>query len=191
MLIKSVLHYTTGCLLIFSLSTTLLYGQAELPRLFQEKLQDMQIDIAIPVENTFKRKRSRKQDFFQADYVLRAKRSKVEIHYSLIPTENAENLVPQVSYTITLANLARNEEDQADIAVHQMEAVALEEQFNADWGSIAYFHPKPQIGRYQHGKLLALFKAGQGMVYVLFLFDQGNEETIESLSQAVRFTTIY
>ncbi len=165
-------------------------AQHKLPDRFQGQLDKMQIDIAIPTEHSFKAKKVKSQEFWSADYVLRSKKSKVEIHYSLIPSEVADQLVPQVFTTTTLANLARNEEKYSDIAFHKIPGNVLSGTFNADWGAIAYFRPKYKISRFQYGKLLSLYKANRGFVQVLFLFDSGEEDIIDNLSDAVRFTLL-
>lgn len=190
--VKSILKLTLPFwLILFVLLLHLeVSAQHKLPNKFQGQLDKMQLDIAIPTENSFKVKKAKSQEFWSADYILRSKKSKVEIHYSLITSEVAEQLVPQVFTTTTLANLARNEEEYSDIAFHKIPGAVLSGNFNADWGAIAYFRPKQQISRFQYGKLLSLYKANRGIVQVLFLFNPGGEDTVDNLSNAVRFALL-
>jgi hypothetical protein len=110
--------------------------------------------------------------------------SNCNFRHTLFPDH--QFLVPNVQTTSTLASIASNEEIYATIAIHKIKEEDLSAAFNADWGSLFYFQPKRSFSRFRYGKLLSLYKIGKGMIYVLFLFDEADED-LENQFYTVRF----
>lgn len=186
MLTNSV-KFCFAFLLLFGVSLTITYGQTNLLFDFHTKIQEVGLDIAMPVEGSFRERKARRQIYFSPDYILHSKKQKVEIQYLVINASPHQTIVPQVHIITTLSNLAQNEEDHSTIAIHDIETQTLHNDFNADWGAIAFFQPKQSISKYKHAKLLSLFKAEKGMAYVLILFNEGNEHQVGALSKGIRF----
>ena len=60
------------------------------------------------------------------------------------------------------------------------------EDFNADWGKVFFFTPKPGFTRKSHCRLLALHKEGKGTAYIFFLFEEP-DEVLDHRFLALRF----
>ena len=162
-------------------------GAQKLPVSFVASLNQMDLLMAIPTEQRYRSRPVRINEWFTADYILRfRKKKKVEIQYALIPEAKLKNLIPQVHTFRTVTHLGTNEEEYSTIAVHQVSETDLIKNFNADWAKVTYFQPKRSFSRYQHCKMLSMYKSGKGMAYVLFLFNEPNEE-IEQQFYALRF----
>lgn len=162
-------------------------GQSNLPEKIEEKLEKLNLLISIPTEGKYKPKRVKATEFFKPDYAIRSKKKKIEILYSIINESDYNQFVPNIHATTTISNLAANEDARSLIAVHQMPEEIMLESFNADWAKVIYFQPKRSISLLDFGKLLCLYKSGKGMIYVLFLFNQGSEDEVEQQFEAVRF----
>lgn len=174
-------------LVLFGSATFTANAQQDFPQAFRTTLEAMDIDIAIPVERSYRNKRVRRNVFFQYDYAIRSKRKKVEIQYALTPSDQLSSFIPSIYTTTITTSIASNLEHRATIAVHEIETTELSEVFNADWGRITYFQPKRSFSKYQYGKLLSLYKSGKGMISILFLFNAGQEEEVERLSLPAKF----
>jgi len=173
--------------LFFLGNSNFLKAQTKLPIAFSELLEQMKLDIAIPVERTYKNKRIKRNEFFNPDHIIRARRRRVEIQYKAFPKEIHPHLIPHIRHTMTVTSIASNFEKSATVAVHKISKEDLANSYKADWGSISYFQPKRSFSKYQHGKLLSLFKEDQGMICILFLFDEGEEPEVDRQVLAARF----
>ncbi|MFT7605063.1 MAG: hypothetical protein ACI8VT_002656 [Saprospiraceae bacterium] len=163
------------------------FSQVKFSESFAATLNQMDLDIAIPVERSYRNKQVQKKSFFNSALTIRSRKKKIEIQYALFPDH--QFLVPNVQTTSTLASLASNEEIYATIAIHKIKEEDLSEAFNADWGSLVYFQPKRSFSRFRYGKLLSLYKKGRGLIYVLFLFDEADED-LENQFYSVRFRDV-
>ncbi len=164
-----------------------LNAQIKLPVLFIESLEQMKLDIAIPVERTYKNKRIKRNEFFNPDHIIRARRHRVEIQYAIFPKDSHPHLIPHIRHSMTVTSLTSNQDQLRTIAVHKISKEDLSNSYNADWGSISFFQPKRAFSKYQHGKLLSLYKEDRGMICILFLFDEGEEEEVDRQIMAAKF----
>jgi len=55
----------------------------------------------------------------------------------------------------------------------------LEDLYHADWGMMHFFKPKAGFSRYEHCKMLTLYKEEVGTIFVLYLFDNVRNEALE------------
>ena len=163
-------------LLILLLFSNALLAQMELPDSFIDELAKSSLEINIPLENRYKDIKIKENNFRTYDLALWSKKEKLEIRYAIdsFETDTILNQIPHVECMKVISNVATNS-DEAAISVHSMSNKELLEEFNADWGAVAYFQPKPEFGEYKHCKMLALFKEGKASAYVFFLFDEASE----------------
>ncbi len=150
----------------------------QLPLSFQKTLEKMDLILSLPIENNYKIKKRSTSEFFKADYILKSRKRKVEIQYLLL-IDTTEKIIPSIHASTIVSTLAQNKEAYSTIAVHKIDNTILLESLHADWGAISFFQPKRSVSKYKHAKLVSLYKTGKGMVYVLFLFDEGAEEEID------------
>jgi len=164
-----------------------IFAQLDLPTTFVEKMKTATLEINVPLENRYKDISVKKNDFQKYDLAIWSKKEKLEIRYSIEPflTDTPLNSIPHLQCMKVITNVATNDEDVA-VSVHSMSQKELLEEFNADWGAVAYFQPKPEFGNYKHCKMLALFKEGKATAYVFFLFDKASE-VVDQRFYALRF----
>ncbi len=163
------------------------FAQLDLPTTFVEKMEAATLEINVPLENRYKDIAIKKNDFQQYDLAIWSKKEKLEIRYSIEPflTDTPLNTIPHLQCMKVISNVATNDQD-AVVSVHNMSQKELSEEFNADWGAVAYFQPKPEFGDYEHCKMLALFKEGKATAYVFFLFNKASE-LVDQRFYALRF----
>lgn len=154
---------------------------------FLAKMDAVGISLSTPVDTDYKDIAVLKKVFQTYDFAIKSKKEKLEIRYFIEAYDEADPTfaVPHLRFTRFLMNLGSNEEEHI-MAVHDVDVRDLEEEFQADWGKITFFRPKKSFSSATHCKLLSLFKEGQGMVYVLFLFDEVSED-LDRRFYAVQF----
>lgn len=162
-------------LLLFLAFSNLSAQKIEYPEDFLAKMEAVGIQLSTPVDSDYKDVYVLKRAFQSYDFAIKSRKEKLEIRYYLeVFNENDPTFsMPHLRFSRFLMNLAANEEDSI-ISVHDTEKEDLEE-FQADWGKIAFFRPKDTFTSSTHCKLLSLFKENQGMAYVLFLFNEPTE----------------
>lgn len=142
---------------------------------FLAALDAAQIDYFEPVEQQFRSIRNTANDFFPYEWAIRKKKSKLEIRYTILPSEsNALDDIPHLKCLTTASHLASNEEHSV-LSVHHFPPKQLREVYRADWGGIVYFQPKTAFSTRDHCKMLALYAEGKGMALIFFLFDDPEE----------------
>ncbi len=176
-------------LLLCCLCTVVAKGQVECPADFKRLLQGAQIDFFEPVEGAYKGIALPRHHFQPCDFAIRSRKEQLEIRYLIVPFQNeASNPVaqaPHVHCMRLVSHLASNDE-QAVITILSIDEAELRETFNADWGKLFFFQPKPGFSERSHCKLLALHAEGKGTALVFFLFDQPSKE-LDNRHVALRF----
>ncbi len=166
---KNILSFIS-ILIFFSVSIN---AQVKLSDDFQEKMETMQLEFLQPLEARYKKTRTKKNIILKSDFAIKAKKADMEIQFALKP-EAIPNQFPHMQATSMAVSIATNEQD-TKMVMHEMSKKDLTE-YNADWGLITFFTPKDLFSTKKHCKMLSLYKEGEGMVYVLFLFDEATEE---------------
>lgn len=149
-------------------------AQIDLPPRFSQKLDLCQVQLATPLEHLYKTKKAESNPIMPYDFAMYSKKEKLEIRYHIIPfsdSTNIENDLPQMHLMRTMTNVASNDEE-AVTTVHSISEQQLKEDFNADWGVIAFFPPKASFSNFKNCKLLCLFKENKGIAFVYYLFDE-------------------
>jgi len=170
------------------LSIPYLFGQKiKYSKSMLHKMEQTEIDIFEPTEGKYTSKRPQRNDYQKIDHQVYSKEDKIEIRYTIIPYEenNRKTQVPHIEFMRVISSIAPNEED-TPVTVHTMPPIDLSKHFNADWGSIAYFKPKPSFANYQHCRFLSLYGDKRGMIHVFFLFNEPSP-ILDDRIYAVRF----
>ncbi len=151
------------------------------------KMEDIEIDIFEPLEGKYKSKRSTQNDYQQIDHTIYSKKEGLEIRYAILPARKTDpsTQVPHVEFMRVISSIAPNEEE-TPVTVHTIPKSILSKQFNADWGSIAYFKPKPSFSDQQHCRLLSLFSEDRGTIHIFYLFDEPSKH-LDTRFYSVRF----
>jgi hypothetical protein len=176
------LIFLTGS--VFSLR---LSAQVELSAGVQQKLDEARIEFLEPLEATYKDIRMVRNDYLDYDFAIRSRREQIEIRFLIEPLKESNPVAyaPHVRTVRMLMHLARND-DAFVMSGIDVRETDLQEQFNADWGKIFFFTPKEGFSRYKECKMVALFREGQGMAYVFFLFDKPSR-ALDNRFYALRF----
>lgn len=175
-------------LLLFGLTTTLAFAQkVEYTATFLEKLAIIDATISTPLDSDYKNTQVLKDAFQNYDFAIKSRKEKLEIRYFIEAIEEDQRpfFHPHLRFTRFLMHLAGNGENSI-LALHDVSESDLQNEFQADWGKVAFFQPKEGFRSAVHCKLLCLYKAGKGMVYVLFLFDKPSEG-LDSRFYAIQF----
>lgn len=179
-------------LILFSLLSTTFYGQKiKQSKSFLQKLEQTQLDIFTPVEGKYKSVRPTKNPYQNADHIVLSKKEDLEIRYAIIPFSESDQQtqMPRVDFMRVVSSTATNDDrEDAVVSIHQVEETDLKENYNADWGNIAYFQPKSRFSDRKHCRLLTLYSEGRGIVHVFFLFDEPSQ-FLDNRLHALRFET--
>jgi len=154
-----------------------------------EKLAATEIDLFEPLEGKYKSRYSLKNDYQKIDHTIYSKKEKLEIRYTIIPysENNPATQIPHVAFMNVISSIAPNEED-VTVTVHTIPEVELHNQFNADWGSVAYFQPKPKFSKAKHCRLLTLYGDKRGTIHIFYLFDEP-DTALDNRFYGMRFKT--
>ena len=172
------------------LTTSFAQKKIKYSKAFLKKLEQIQIDIFTPTEGKYKSTRPTKNDYQTIDHVIFSKKEAIEIRYAIIPFEanKPTTQIPHVDFMRVVMSTATNEDEEALVSVHALEDQDLKANFNADWGSMAYFQPKTRFSKYKHCRLVSLYSEGLGMVYTFFLFDEPSR-FLDNRLHSLRFKT--
>jgi len=81
---------------------------------------------------------------------------------------------------VKATHFASNLED-SNIAMHSLEPTYMQATYAADWGAVYYFQPKPVLSHYEQCQMVVLEKAGRGIFYTLYFFNDFSEEVEEMI----------
>lgn len=157
-------------------------GQVQLSEEVKERLAEAGCVFYQPVENTFKLLKHKQNSIQEYDFALKHRATKTEVRYWVIPASesNAERF-PHMHFSNRVITMAENgdEENERPISIIQINETDLKDEYQADWGAIAFFKPKKAFANYRHCKVTALFKEGKGYIYYIQLFDEANTKLNE------------
>ena len=151
----------------------LLHGQVDLTDHFSTLLDRAGLTFVEPLEARYKDIRLAGNDYADCQFAIRSRKEKLEIRYLVYPYQEEDPLsfAPHVRAMRLLVSLATNQQESIMRGMEVAKA-DLEEQFQADWGKVFFFTPKPGFTSWQQCKMLALHREGQGTAFVFFLFDK-------------------
>lgn len=156
---------------------------------FNTILDEMELSLLYPVEANYNSVAVIENTVQPYDFAIWSRKEKLEIRYFLEPYQEADKTfeTPHIRASRLLLNLAANDEESI-ITGHAIKESELKEQFQADWGKVFYFRPKSSFSPLGNCKMLALFREGQGMAYVFFLFRKPTVE-LEKRFYAIQFNS--
>ena len=176
-------------LFYFIFITTFLFSQKiEYPPLFYNLLEKVEAEYFEPVDAGYRDYEPHKNKYLNSHFAIRSNKEKMDIRYFIIPwnddNPNASN--PNIRTFTTLTNVATNSDD-AIISAIQPTKESLLKEFNADWGMTYFFQPKDIFSDREHCRMIALCKEGKGTVFIFYLFDDVNNEALDTRYLAFRF----
>lgn len=138
---------------------------------FSNLLEQGRLDYLTPTDAGYREINTGKNSFQHCDFAIVSRQEKMEIRFLIEPVLDTNAVLnPQVRTMGLVAHLATNDET-ARIAVHHLSGAP----YGADGVRAFFFQPKPDFGgEWQHCKMLALFKEGQGMAFVFYLFNEAD-----------------
>lgn len=168
----------TGFLMLpLLVAANVLLAQLRLPAAFEKLLETTGLDFFQPLDGRYFAQTYLKNEFLNADYIIRSRKEKLEIRYNLFPDDpgSESDDFPHIRSIQMATHLASNDDDSIVTAVSLGERDLGEDRFNADWGKLFYFRPKIGFSTRGHCQMLALYKEGKGMAFVFYLFDEAGE----------------
>ncbi len=175
---------------VLASTVSLLSAQSDLPGNFQARLDQAGLSFIYPVDAGYKHRKNASSPYMESHYTIRSRKEKMEIRYHIQPYDENDPTAdyPHINASRMLMHLASNNEDLVMSGINLSEA-SLKEDYHADWGKLFNFQPKFGFSHYQHCQMLALFREGKGMAYVLFLFDKAGP-ALEYRKQALEFVEV-
>lgn len=175
---------------LFITGPLLLHSQIKFSPELTKELSRTGLEIIQPLEARYRTIRLPDNRYMECDYGIWSRKEKLEIRYAIEPVSpnSRTALIPHVKGFTMATHLATNDEE-AVISKLSLSPENLEEDFNADFGEVYIFRPKPAFSSKLHCQMLVLYKEGKGMVYVFFLFDDPNNSALDYRFQAVRFNS--
>jgi hypothetical protein len=164
---KSIVILLFACIFHFNS----LHAQIATEDIVLLKLAEMQLQWLAPTDAGFKMLSTKKHSFQATDWAIRSRKEGLEIRYLLDPEVLPTTyLSPKVHATRLALHLATNNEDYV-IAEHDIDENSLTNQYHADWGRRYFFKPKDLFSHKANAEIIALYKEGKGLAYIIFLFD--------------------
>ena len=176
-------------LAVLLVNITATFAQIKMDASFEQIIKDFHLSFNEPTENSYKTVKLSKNNIFNCDFSIKAKKGDLEIRYAVYKLDKEENKVafPHIISMNTVNHIASNHLD-SDIVVQYITDEDLKSNFKADWAATFYFNPKHQFSKKKNCKMLALYKEGIGLVYVFFLF---NKSSIELDNQFYSLSFVY
>lgn len=155
---------------------------------FLELVNQANLEFFEPIEAGYRAVHVQDNEFQQYDFGIRSGKEKLEIRYFILPwnENNPYSTQPNITAFRAVTNAATNA-DEAVISAIQPAKETLEKDFNADWGMVYFFQPKPGFANSPFCRMVALAKEGQATVLVFYLFDDPGNAALDTRYLAVRF----
>lgn len=172
----SCLQRLCFCLLLMTavmLPDLLTAQRVDLSDDFSDLLAEVNAQLVLPVEADYKDIRPLKNRWMSYDFSIRSRRERLEIRYKILPFEKEHRTfyAPHVKAMQVMMQVATNS-DEAVVSTLSLSEKALKEEFRADWGKLFTFQPKEEFSPKQTCQMISLFREGQGMVFLFFLFNK-------------------
>ena len=174
------------CALFFAIGS--FSQKIEYPPHFHQLLNQVEAEFFEPLDAGYRDYQPLENEFFNSHFAIRSNREKMDIRYFIVPwnDENPNASNPNIRTFVTLTNVATNAEEAVISAIQPTKETLLKE-FNADWGMTYFFQPKDVFSEREHCRMIALCKEGKGTVFIFYLFDNTNNEALDTRYLALRF----
>lgn len=162
------------------------FAQESLPLEHQLRLAQQELEWHEP-EVPY-RIRTHSSISFQAyDFAASFRKEKLEIRYFFVPDDDSDAvLIPHLRVPRMAMHLASNEEDSY-LSAHEIEPGLLDSIYQADWGMMFFFQPKPLFSSAKDCQMVAVYREGVGLLYAFLLFNEP-PATLPERAQLIRFT---
>lgn len=181
-----IIFLSVLCFCCLSLS-----GQTlELSESCRELSEKTSFEIYLPTESAdYKSLNVIKNPYQTYQASIFSRKEDLEIRYAFLPfNEKKPDLsMPNIQLTRTVTSIASNEEDSI-LSFHEMSRAHLED-FGADWGQVVFLRPKSGFSTEPLCKVVSLYKENKGTVLLFYLFDDADNESLDTRLFAGRFTT--
>ncbi len=159
-----------------------------LPAEFTELLDRANLLFFEPLEAGYSVVRLPTNEYQNCQFAIQSGRERLQIRYFILPWDEKipETVQPHLTTFRALTSIATNADD-ALISAIQPERESLLRDFNADWGMVYIFKPKPGFSERNFCKMVAICKEGKGTAFVFYLFDNPNNEAPDARYFALRF----
>lgn len=158
--------------ILLVLLSTSVEAQFKFTKSFQEELSAMNAEVLLPLDAGYRSVRLASNWVQDCDWAIRSKRERLEIRYLVTPLREGGPGMdhPDLAAHRLALHLCSNEDDAQfsarDLTEHERETL-----FNADWGRVYIFPPKPEFAPHAYCKMIALHRRDRGLVYIFNLFD--------------------
>ncbi|MGK0363729.1 MAG: hypothetical protein ACI85O_000782 [Saprospiraceae bacterium] len=178
-------HLFIIVLLVSSFST--FAQKIEFSQEFEALCDTIGVEIFVPVESDFQSIKTIHNPYQNYQAAIRSRKEKLEIRYAFQPyiETNPFTTMPHLQVTHSVTSAATNDED-AIIAFHEIEQHDLA-NFDADWGQMVIFRPKPGFSEQPFCKMVTLFKEGKGTTSVFYLFDDADNSAVDDFYFSLKF----
>jgi len=158
------------------------------PAPFQELLDQAGLEFFEPLDAGYKDIEPLENDYQNCQFAIRSKKEGLQIRYFILPWNEADPATtnPHVATFRALTSIASNA-DEAVISAIRPTKEKLREDFNADWGMVYFFQPKPAFSPLPNCRMVAVCKEGQGTAFIFYLFDDPANEALDMRFLALRF----
>ncbi|MFQ5447747.1 MAG: hypothetical protein ACE5FF_12510 [Saprospiraceae bacterium] len=127
-------------------------------------------------------------EFQNCQFAIRSRKEGLQIRFFIMPwdEDNPLSLNPHVATFRILTTVATNA-DEAVISAIRPTREDLEKDFNAGWGMVYFFQPKPGFSDQPRCRMLALSKEGKGTAFIFYLFDDPGNVALDLRYHILRF----
>lgn len=153
------------------LLTTMLSAQSD-ASIFARRLDSLGAEIVMPIDGDYRPRYIENNPIQAYHWALGSRKDKLEIRFFILPWRGQAILnFPHIEAARVARQVASNDPD-AVMTARDLTDEELFDLFNADWGRIYLFAPKPHFGLFEHCKMIALFREERGMAFIFQLFDE-------------------
>jgi hypothetical protein len=155
---------------------------------FTQKLDSLRLEFFEPLEAGYKVQNIDSNPFQDCDFAIRSSKEKMEIRYVILPLkeDEASTTLPNVLSFRAMMNVASNTENLLISAIKPPDEQVMKD-FNADWGMVYFFVPKPMFANWPFCRMVALHKKERGTVLIFFMFDNPGNPALDNRYLALRF----
>ena len=149
---------------------------------FKQNLIQMGAEVMPPLDGDYKELSMAKNLTQNCQWAIKSRKNRLEIRFLTQPEVEGGRMLayPDVASHRLAMHICSNEQN-AGISVRDMTQHEMEDLFNADWGRVYIFPPKLDFSENAYCKMVALQKAGKGMAYIFYLFDEPSQAIDNSL----------
>lgn len=160
----------------------------DMPDDFRQLLNQAGLEFFEPLEAGYHDIRLPENDYQNCQFAIRSGKEDLQIRYFVLPwnDEDPVSTQPNLATFRALTSIATNADD-AVISAIQPGRETLQKDFNADWGMIYFFKPKPGFSDQPFCRMIAVCKEGKGTAFVFYLFDDPGNKALDTRYLALRF----